>query len=291
MLEEIIKAIILGIVQGATEFFPISSSAHLIVIRWFFGWSDPALASLSFDVALHLGTFLGVMVFFANDWIWLRLIRAFFQSISEHHIGTDPDRRLVWLVLIGTIPGGIAGLLWENKVDALFHRPSVPISPTAMIVLAGILAGFGVLLLLTDRFATHVRSMRDLTPKDTLLIGLSQALAIFPGVSRSGSTITTGLALGFKRETAVRFSFLLSAPIMAGAGLKSLWEICSGLEIGAFTHTDLILFLIGFIMAAFSGFLCIRILLNYLQKHNVNVFVYYRWALALLIVTVTLIRG
>jgi undecaprenyl-diphosphatase len=289
MLSTILESIILGIVQGATEFIPISSSAHLIIVPWLFGWSDPALTSLTFDVALHLGTLLAVLAFFARD--WLRLIRAFFRSIAERRIGTDPDRRLAWLVVIGTIPGGIAGVLFESKLDALFHEPGVPIAPIAMIIMAVIIAGFGVLLLLADHLARHVQGMQDLNLKNTLLIGLSQALAVFPGVSRSGSTITTGLALGLKRETAAKFSFLLSAPIIAGAGLKSLWEIYSGLKTGAVAQADLILFPIGFIMAAISGFLCIRLLMNYLQKHNINIFVYYRWALALLVVVVALLRG
>jgi undecaprenyl-diphosphatase len=133
--------------------------------------------------------------------------------------------------------------------------------------------------------------MHDLTLKNTLLIGLSQALAIFPGVSRSGSTISTGLALGLEREAATTFSFLLSAPIIAGAGLKKAWEMFSGLHAGIIPHTDLIIFPIGFIAAAISGFLCIRFLLDYLQSNNMNVFVYYRWALALMIVVVALIGG
>ncbi len=289
MFITILESMILGIVQGVTEFIPISSSAHLIIVPWLFGWTDPALTSLTFDVALHLGTLLAVLVYFAKDWI--RMIRGLFKSIAERRIGSDPDRRLAWLVVIGTIPGGIAGVLFESKIDALFHQPGVPIAPVAMIIMACIIAGFGVLMLLADHFASHVRGINDLTLKDTLLIGFSQALAIFPGVSRSGSTITTGLALKLNRETAAKFSFLLSAPIIAGAGLKSLYEIYKGIKIGAIAHADLILFPIGFIMAAISGFFCIRLLLNYLQKHNVNVFVYYRWALALLIIAVVLIRG
>jgi undecaprenyl-diphosphatase len=176
----------------------------------------------------------------------------------------------------------------ESRIEALFHRPGLPISSTAMIVMAGIIAIFGVLLLLADRLGRHEQDMHDLTLKKTLLIGLSQALAIFPGVSRAGSTISTGLALGLEREAATEFSFLLSAPIIAGAGLKSIWEISSGLRTGAVSHTDLIIFPIGFIMAAVSGFLCIRFLLDYLQEHNMNVFVFYRWILALLIVAVVL---
>ncbi len=208
---------ILGIVQGVTEFIPISSSAHLIIIPWLFGWTDPALTSLSFDVALHLGTLLAVLVFFARDWI--NLIRAFFQSLVERRIGPDPERKLAWFVVLGTIPGGIAESVREQ--DRRSVSPAWCTHPGVnMLVMAAIIAGFGALLWLADHLASHLRGLNDLILKDTILIGLSQALAIFPGVSRSGSTITAGLALGIKRETATRFSFLLSAPIIAGAGLK-----------------------------------------------------------------------
>jgi undecaprenyl-diphosphatase len=283
----IIESIILGLVQGATEFIPISSSAHLIFIPYLFGWTDPAITSLSFDVALHLGTLVALLAYFARD--WLRLIRAFFKIITERRIGADPDRRLAILVLVGTIPGGLAGLLLESRIDALFHRPGVPISSTAMIVMAAIIAAFGVLLLLADRLGRQAQYMEDLSLKDTLLIGLSQALAVFPGVSRSGATITTGLALGLEREEAARFSFLLSAPIILAAGVKSVWELFAGMHAGALPQSDLIVFPIGFVMAALSGFLCIRFLLEYLQTNNMKIFAYYRWGLALVILLVALI--
>ena len=159
-----------------------------------------------------------------------------------------------------------------------------------MVVLAAILAGLGVALFLADHLTRHVEGMENITLRQALLIGLSQAFAIFPGVSRSGATITTGLALGLKRDTAARFSFLLSAPIIAGAGLKSLTEIYSGLKAGAIPSSDLILFPIGLIVAGISGFLCIRFLLAYLQKHPTDPFVYYRWALAVLIIVVAITR-
>ncbi len=289
MLITIIESIILGIIQGATEFIPISSSAHLIIVPWLFGWKDPALTSLTFDVALHLGTLLAVLVYFAHDWVCI--IRAFFQSIIERRIGSDPDRRLAWFVVIGTIPGAIAGVLFESKITNLFHEPGAAIAPSAMIAMAIILALLGALLLLADRLARHVVTMQNLTWRNTILIGLSQALAIFPGVSRSGSTITTGLALGLKREAAAKFSFLLSAPIIAGAGLKSMFEIYSGVKSGAIASSEFILFPIGFVFAALSGYICIRFLLNYLQRHNVDLFVYYRWALAVVIVAFALLRG
>lgn len=287
MLITILEAILLGIIQGAAEFIPISSSAHLIIVPWLFGWNDPALTSLPFDVALHLGTLVAVVVFFFQD--WLRLIKAWFASIFQFRIGGDPDRRMAWFVLIGTIPGGIAGVLLESKINDLFHKPGAPIDPRAMIVMAAILAGLGLLLWAADHFARHLEDLGQIHLKETLLIGLAQALAVFPGVSRSGSTITAGLALGLKREAAAKFSFLLSAPIIAGAGLKSLYDIFQGLQSGAIAHTDLILFPVGVIAAGITGWLCIRFMLNYVQKHSYNVFAYYRFALAALIVVVVVV--
>jgi undecaprenyl-diphosphatase len=288
MLITLLRAIILGIIQGATEFIPISSSGHLIIVPWLFGWDDPALISLSFDVALHLGTLVAVLGFFAADWV--RLIRAWVRSIAERKVGVDPDRRLAWFLLLGSIPGAIVGLLAESRIEELFHRPNQPIEPAAMLVMAGLIALMGALLYLADRLARHLRGLNDLIFKDALLIGLAQAAAIFPGVSRSGATITAGLALGLKRETAARFSFLLSAPIIAGAGLKSMIDVAQEWQAGAVTGFDLFLFAAGFTAAAVSGYLCIKFLLRYLEQHSTNVFAYYRWGLALLIVVVTLVR-
>jgi undecaprenyl-diphosphatase len=285
----ILQAMILGLVQGLTEFIPISSSAHLIIIPWLFGWEDKALTSLTFDVALHLGTLLALLVFFANDWV--RLIRAGVASIVERRIGDDHDRRLAWCLVVGCIPGAIVGALAESKIVKLFHEPNAPPQVSAMIAMAVIIALLGAALFLAERLARHVRGLSQITFKDGLLIGLAQALAIFPGVSRSGSTITAGLALGLEREAAARFSFLLSAPIIAGAGLKSLWEIVKDIQSGALAQSDLILFPIGFIVAAASGYLCIKYLLRFLQRNSTDLFVYYRWALAVLIIVVALVRG
>jgi undecaprenyl-diphosphatase len=287
---EILRAIILGIVQGLTEYIPISSSAHLIIIPWLFKWTDPALTSLSFDVALHLGTLVAVLAFFAKDWI--RLIRAWFLSIREHKIGTDSDRRIAWLILLGCIPGGIAGVLGESKIDELFHQPNTPIAKQAILILAIIIILLAFVLYIVERTARHTREMNSLTFKDVVIIGLAQALAIFPGVSRSGSTITAGMALGLKRDDAARFSFLLGAPIIAGAGAKSLLDLIQAAQAGTgLAGNEMILFALGIIAAAVSGFFCIKYLLAYLQKHSTDIFVYYRWALAALIVVVALIRG
>jgi undecaprenyl-diphosphatase len=285
----IIQSIILGIVQGLTEFIPISSSAHLIIVPWLFGWNDPALTSLPFDVALHLGTLLAVLAYFAADWV--RLIRAGVASIVERKIGADPDRRLAWLLVIGCIPGAIVGVLAESKIEQLFHAPGTPISRTAMIVMAIIIALLGAVLLAAERLARHTRKLDQLKLSDSIWIGLAQALAIFPGVSRSGSTITAGLALGLERPAAARYSFLLSAPIIAGAGLKSLYDVYKGLGSGAVASSSLVLFPIGFVAAAISGYLVIRFLMRFLQTNSTAIFVYYRWALAVLIIVVALARG
>jgi undecaprenyl-diphosphatase len=286
----ILQALILGIVQGLTEYIPISSSAHLIIIPWLFGWHDPALISLSFDVALHLGTLVAVIWFFAADWV--RLIRAGLASLLQRRIGTDPDRKLAWLLVIGCIPGGIAGVLGESKIDALFHQPNVPIKMIAIIVMGIIIAALALTLFIIERLARHTREMDSLTFKDAIIIGLAQAIAIFPGVSRSGSTITAGLALNLKREAAARFSFLLSAPIIAGAALKSVWDMFQQYHMGAsFSSAELILFPFGFVAAAISGYFCIKYLLRYLQKNSTDLFVYYRWGLAIFIIIVAFVRG
>ncbi len=283
-----LQAIILGIVQGLTEFIPISSSAHLIIIPWVFNWNDPALDSLTFDVALHLGTLLALLAYFWSDWV--RLIKAGISSIAERSIGDNIDRKLAWYLVIGTIPGGIIGLLFEHKIEELFHPSDGPILFASMVWMGIIVALLGGLLFLAERYARHVRKMDGLTLRDAILIGCSQALAIFPGVSRSGSTITAGLAVGLERETAARFSFLLSAPIIAGAGLKSLWDIYKGIHSGAITSSEIALFPIGFVAAAISGYFCIKFLLRFLQNNSTNVFVYYRWALALFVIFFAIIR-
>jgi undecaprenyl-diphosphatase len=284
-----LQAAILGIVQGLTEFIPISSSAHLIIVPWVFNWTDPSLESLTFDVALHLGTLVALLAFFWSDWV--RLVKAGVASIIERRVGNDIDRKLAWFLVIGTIPGGIVGLLFERKIEELFHPSEGPILAASMVWMGIIVAILGALLFLAERYARHIRKMDGLTLRDAILIGCSQALAIFPGVSRSGSTITAGLAVGLERETAARFSFLLSAPIIAGAGLKSLWNICKGIQSGAITGSELALFPIGFLAAAISGYFCIKYLLRFLQTNSTNVFVYYRWALAIFVIVLALVRG
>jgi len=286
---QILQAILLGILQGLTEFIPISSSAHLVIVPWLFEWNDPALESLTFDVALHLGTLVAVFTFFANDWV--RLIRAGIASLVERKIGDDADRRLAWYLVIGSIPGGIVGVLAESKIEDLFHPNHSDIEPLAMVAMGIIIALLGAILFAAERFARHLRTLPQATWRDAILIGIAQSFAIFPGVSRSGATITAGLALGFERPAAARFSFLLSAPLIVGAGVKSVYDIFKAMTSGAISSNELLLFPIGFLAAAISGYLCIKYLLRFLQSNTTNIFVYYRWALAVLIIVVALTRG
>ncbi len=282
-----IQSLVLGIFQGLSEFIPISSSAHIIIIPWLFKWTDPAIDSLTFDVALHLGTLLAVIVFFASD--IRRLLSAWVRSIGERKIGTDLDRRMAWYLFIACIPGGIIGVLFEHKVQTSFHV--VPIPQLSMILMAVVVALLGGLLWLADSLASHKRGFDRLSFKDSIIIGLAQALAIFPGVSRSGSTITAGLALGLERETAARFSFLLSAPIILGAGLKSLYDFSKSYAGGGISSSELAIFPIGFAAAAVAGFLCIKFLMAFLKRHSTKVFAWYRFGLAAFVLAVALVRG
>ena len=281
-----LQSAVLGIIQGLTEFLPISSSAHLIIIPWLFNWTDPVIDSLSFDVALHLGTLLAVIIFFWKDWV--RIIGAWFRSIAERKIGDDQDRRLGWLLILSCIPGGLAGVLFEGKVTTSFHI--FPIPQLSMILMAIVIVALGALLWIADARANRGRQLKQIGLKDSLIIGFAQALAIFPGVSRSGATITAGRALGLDRTSAARFSFLLSAPIIAGSGLKSLYEIVRSAQTGAISGPEFSIFPIGFVASAISGLLCIKFFMGFLQKHSLKGFSIYRFALAALVLVVALVR-
>jgi undecaprenyl-diphosphatase len=262
-----IQALILGIIQGLTEFLPISSSAHLIIVPWLFGWQNRAITSVEFDVALHMGTLIAVLAYFWAD--WRRLIAAFFRSLSERRIGADPDRRLVWLIVLGTIPAAVAGLLAEDAIDETFHDPNN--LSFGLWIIAIMMIVMGLLLLLAERVGTRRMEMPDIRLPSALGIGIAQALALIPGVSRSGSTMTAGLFFGLKRDVAARFSFLLSTPIVVAAGLKSLYELRGGIP-----ADQQMGFALGFLASAVSGFLCIHFLLRYLQNRSTAPFIWYR---------------
>jgi undecaprenyl-diphosphatase len=280
---DLIQALVLGIVQGLTEFLPISSSAHLVIVPWLLGWTDPAITSVQFDVALHLGTLTAVIVYFWQDWV--RLIGALLASIRDRSMGDDPNRRIAWYVILASIPAAVAGALGQSKIDDLFHqaqnlRTGLLIIAIAMIVLAA-------LLLMAERVGKHLLGMDGLTLNTALGIGFAQALALIPGVSRSGSTITAGLFFGLKREAAARFSFLLGTPVILGAGLKSLYDVFS--KEGGIPADLQAGFVVGFVAAALVGFASIHFLLQYLQRRSTAPFIWYRFMLGILLIVLVVI--
>jgi undecaprenyl-diphosphatase len=262
----IYQAIILGITQGLTEFAPISSSGHLILVPWLFDWPilhNPSL-NKTFDVALHLGTFVGAVIYFRKDLV--RLIAAWFRSIRRRRI-EDTDERVAWFLVIGSIPGAVIGALFEKTIEDKLGQPWL---------IAVMLAVFGVVLYVVDRVSPQTKRMEDLTTRNALGIGLAQAAALQPGVSRSGVTITVARAIGMTRESAARFSFLLALPIIGGAALLKTVELArDGMPEGMASP-----FLWGMLSAAVSGYLVIAWLLRYLRTKDFLPFMIYRLVVA-----------
>lgn len=258
----LVQAVVLGTVQGLAEFLPISSSAHLVLVPWFFGWPDPGL---TFDVALHMGTLLAVVAYFWRD--WLRLL--------AHALGrpASGEGKLFRLLALATIPGGISGYLLEKQAETSFRSP---------FLVAVMLVSMGLALYLADKRFPGSKALSGTGWADALWIGAAQALAIIPGVSRSGVTMAAGRARNLSREAAARFSFLLSTPIILGAGVTQLSHISPGALDGAFWA--------GVVSSALVGFLAIRWLLRYLVNHNFNIFVGYRFLLGLAVLATAVKR-
>lgn len=277
----IFHAIILGIVQGAGEFLPISSSAHLVLVPWLFGFEDPGL---SIDVALHFGTLVAVASYFWKDWIGIFILsfsaedraRFFPDGSSTPVIGQSQSsypKKILWFLALATVPGVLAGYFLESQAETVFRSP---------LLIAFTLSFVGLVLYLVDKYHKHRKSMSEIGWRDSFLIGLSQALAIIPGVSRSGATITTGLAMGLNRQSAARFSFLLSTPIIFGAAAVKMPQLfLSGLDI---------YLIIGMLSAAVSGYLAIKYLLKFIEKTSYAMFFWYRLGLAMLVILVYLSR-
>lgn len=265
---ELFAAAILGIIQGLTEFLPISSSAHLILVPWFLGWKPEGLA---FDVSLHVGTALAVLGFFWKDWV--RLAVEFFKGLKERKPLGNTDRRLAWLLIVGTLPALVAGLAFEDLVDNYLRSP---------ILIVFTLAILGAVLLLAEKKGRQNREMEDFGWKDSICIGISQAIALIPGVSRSGITMTTALFRNSTRTSAARFSFLLSTPVILGAGILEASRLVlaarhSGAGMGI-VQWDVLS--VGLACAALSGLACIRFFLGYLQTRSFRPFAIYRFLLA-----------
>jgi len=262
----IFQAIILGIVQGLGEFLPISSSAHLIIVPWMFNFPDPGLA---FDVALHAGTLIAVILFFAKDWISIFASAFRMKGFQD----TRYPKNILWLLVAATIPGAAFGAALESKAETVFRSP---------LLIAATLAIMGLILYVLDTKGGKHKNIKGTSLKDSLLIGLAQAFAIIPGVSRSGSTISAGLALGFDRKSAARFSFLLSAPIIFGATILKVKYFFSP-EFGMNE-------IAGIAAAGISGLIAIAWLLKFLEKASYKAFFWYRLILAATIVAVFFIK-
>jgi len=258
-MSSVFESIILGIIQGITESLPVSSTAHLIVFPWFLNWNG-VVDTLTFDIALHAGTLLALVIFFWKSWRELLMER----------------QRLLGKILLGSIPAGIAGLLLN---DIVAHDLRNPIIICSMLILVGFI------MLAAEKMFTF-KTINEMGIRDVLFIGIAQAVAIIPGVSRSGITISAALFRGYDREEAARFSFLLATPVLAGATVLHTGELWKNPEL-----YDYKIFLIGFITSSITGFLAIKFLLKFLRRHTMNLFVYYRFALSIVIISGIWLKG
>ncbi|PIS41108.1 MAG: undecaprenyl-diphosphatase UppP [Candidatus Kerfeldbacteria bacterium CG08_land_8_20_14_0_20_42_7] len=264
MFIEIITSALFGLAQGLTEFLPISSSGHLLLLHDIIKLDVNAL---SFDASLHLGTLLALFLFFYKD--IYQLIIAFFRSIAKRKVETHFER-MSWYILIGSIPAAVLGYAFESDIETVLRNP--------WIVVTTLVVG-GLLFFVVERFGKKQKTVEHMTLKDAGAIGCAQALALLPGLSRSGITITAGMATGLTRYDAARFSFLLSIPVVLGAGLKKLLDVATM----GFTQDEFVIFIVGIVSSAIFGVLAIRVLLKLTQKYSLNMFGYYRIALALLV--------
>jgi len=253
------QALVLGIVQGVTEYIPVSSSAHLVLVPWLLGWPE---AGFVFDVLVQWGTLVAVILYFWRDLV--TLIAAALQGLATGKPLATADARLAWLILVGSLPAGVLGLLFKQDFERVF---------SAQTSVAALLLVTGLLLALSERLGARTRPLNTLTWPDALIVGLAQALAILPGISRSGATIAVGLGRHLDRAAAARFSFLLSIPALLGAGLVALKDLAeAGNALAA-----LPVLVTGFIAAAISGYLCIAALLAYLRRRSLIIFALYCW--------------
>ncbi len=263
----IYQAVVLAIVQALTEFIPVSSTAHLILFPWLFGWKDPGLM---FDVALHAGTLAAVIIYFFRDWIQI-IGHAFGLNL-----GSDPDlrqnRNLLWLLAAGSIPIGIVGYLFDKQADTTWRQPYV--IGTMLIVV-------GVIMWMAERRRIGSKSMSTIQMSDAVAVGLAQAVSVIPGTSRSGSTICAGLFRNMTRETAARFSFLLSTPAIAAAVAKKGWDIHKEGGIPADMKAPIV---IGIIVSGVLGAIVIAFFLRYLRRSSLMPFVYYRIVFGIIVI-------
>lgn len=271
-----VQALIMGVVQGLTEFLPVSSSGHLIIVPFLFGWHDPFLTSLAFSVMLHIGTLCALLVYFRAD--WLRLVPAGFAAARDRSFRGDADRRLAWLLVAATVPAAIAGLLFDQVIETAFREVGL----VAITLVVG-----GGILWLADRRGAQTKGVHDVTLMTALGIGVAQALALVPGISRSGISIAAARLAGLDRASAARFSFLMATPVTAGASLFEVRRLLTG-EAGVDVNVGPLL--VGMIAAFVSGALAISVLLRFLRTNSLSVFVWYRLGLAAIVLVVWLAR-
>ncbi|HEX7484981.1 MAG TPA: undecaprenyl-diphosphatase UppP [Vicinamibacterales bacterium] len=269
-----IQALVMGIVQGLTEFLPISSSGHLVLVPWLFGWKDPFIDSVAFTVILHMGTLLALLVYFWRD--WLTLIPAGLAAIRDRSFKADPNRKMAFLLVIATIPAVLVGPIFESKFEELVREPA----RIAVMLCVG-----AAILWLADRWGARQREMDSLTFRESLGIGIAQVLALVPGISRSGISISAGLFMGLNREAAARFSFLMATPVIGGAGV---WQARKFLTHEAGPSPEANVIVIGFVAAAISGILAVHFMLEFLRRRPVTVFVVYRVVAAAFVFVVLL---
>jgi undecaprenyl-diphosphatase len=277
-----VQPVVMGIVQGLGEFLPISSSAHLILVPWFFGWQGGIIDSLTFDVALHIGTLVALLGYFWRDWLALARAAPGTAAWALRYLRGDRaskrtlDQHILSSIVLATIPGAIIGLLLENIAEQSLRAP---------LLIAVTLAVMGVLLYTVDRWRPQIKPVELISWRDSLLIGLAQACALIPGVSRSGGTITMGRWLTFDRQAAARFSFLLSAPITFAAVVIKLPDILR------IPSSEIDVFLIGVLISGAVGAIAIGFLLDYIRRAGFGIFAAYRMALALVVVLVYMARS
>jgi len=265
---EVLQALLLGLVQGLTEFVPVSSSGHLVLGQRLFGW--PHSLNMPFSVAVHMGTLLALLVFFREEWV--ALIRGFFTSLTTRPRDWVFDQRLAWMLVLASIPAALAGALLGDTVEAHLQTPAW----VAVFLAVGALA-----MLAAELWGSRSRGFDGLRASDAGIVGTAQALALAPGISRSGITISGGMLAGLDREAAARFAFLISAPVIAGAGL---WEGQKLARSGLGGNAGV--FIAGFAASAVTGFIAIKLMLAYLRKHTLAPFIIYRFALAAVVILV-----
>jgi undecaprenyl-diphosphatase len=275
-MDTIIQAVVIGVVQGLTEFLPISSSAHLILLPRLLGWDDELILSPAFMVFLHLGSVAALVTYFWSD-LW-RYAFAGLAVLRERRMGNDPDRRLAVLLLASVIPAAFIGLLLEDFVDTFFRDQ--------LLIICALLVVGAIILFLAERLAKQTRQMHELRVADALTIGIAQALALFPGISRSGITISAGLLLGLERPAAARFAFLMGTPIIAGAGIWKVRQLVDGTA----GELNVAVLLAGLIASAVASFAAIALLLAFLRRFSTDIFVVYRIGFATVAALVLLTR-